>query len=137
VHVNNSISGWVGGPSNNDPAQVSAHLNPVLVCSLQQLLTFYASQSALYTGSYTLPISSICYAFVKSDRPTKRYRKQFVRVITVICFQSPSSLTSITAFYLVRCILTRGHEHTVERKLAISFGNQPCNGGGFRHPTAR
>jgi len=54
------------------------------------------------------------------------------------CFQSPTSTstTFITTSNLVR-FDTCGHEHTVEKGLAINFGNQSCHTGGSHHPSAR
>jgi len=41
-------------------------------------------------------------------------------------FQSPISVTAFTTSYMVRCVTCR-QEHTVERRLAISFSNQLCD----------
>ena len=52
-------------------------------------------------------------------------------------FLSPTSTSTnfITTSHLVR-FSTCGHEHTVERALAISSGNQPCHSGGSHQPSA-
>jgi len=50
--------------------------------------------------------------------------------------QSPISTTFITTSNLVK-FATCGHEHTVERKMAISFDNQPCHSGESHYPSAR
>ena len=42
------------------------------------------------------------------------------------CCQSPISVTAFTTSYMVRCVTCR-QEHTVERRLAISFSNQLCD----------
>ena len=76
----------------------------------------------------------------KIERPSdKQTNKQKINksklASSCSCFQSPTSATFITSHLI--WFATCGHEHTVERKLAISFSNHPCHSGGSHHPSAR